>query len=200
MMMSHTINQQWTLKDTVVMAVLGVVYGALYVGFIPVWGLLSGITGPFSLDIIYGVWFMASITAAYIIRKPGVAFTAEVLASLAEIPWGVGGAGALLGGLMQGFACEIPFAATRWRNYSTTVLVLSGMTASVVTMIHNWFLFGYSEFPVAMLATMWSIRLVSGALIAGLGGKAVADGLAATGALRSFPLGRERAARQVGRV
>lgn len=193
-------QRQWTLKDTVVMAVLGVVYGALYVGFVPVWGLLSGIIGPFSLDVIYGVWFMASITAAYIIRKPGVAFTTEVLAALAEIPWGVGGAGALLGGLMQGFACEIPFAATRWRNYSTAVLMASGMTASVFTMVHNWFIFGYNEFPLGMLTAMWLIRLVSGAVIAGIGGKAVADGLAATGALRSFPLGRERAAQKVGRV
>lgn len=193
-------ERRWTLKDTVVMAVLGVVYGALYVGFVPIWGLLSGVIGPFSLDIIYGVWFMASITAAYIIRKPGVAFTAEVLAALAEIPWGVGGAGALLGGVIQGAACEIPFAATRWRNYSTTVLMASGMMASVFTMVHNWFLFGYSEFPPGMLAAMWAVRLVSGALIAGIGGKAVADGLAATGALRSFPLGRERAANQVGQV
>lgn len=198
--MNYEADRRWTLRDTVVMAVLGVVYGALYVGFVPIWGLLSGLIGPFALDLIYGVWFMASITAAYIIRKPGVAFTAEMLAALAEIPWGVGGAGALLGGALQGFACEIPFAATGWRNYSTTVLMASGMMASVFTMVHNWFLFGYNEFPANMLLAMWAVRLVSGALIAGLGGKAVADGLAATGALRSFPLGRERARQQVGRV
>ncbi len=193
--MEHVWNRHWTLRDTVVMAVLGVVYGALYVGFIPVWGLLSGLIGPFALDLIYGVWFMAPVTAAYIIRKPGVAFTTEVLAALAEMPWGVAGAGAIIGGAMQGFACEIPFALTRWRKYSTAVLMASGMAASVITMVHNWFMFGYSEFPVSMLAAMWALRLVSGAVIAGLGGKAVADGLAATGALRSFPLGRERARR-----
>ncbi len=193
-------DQRWTLRDTVVMAVLGVVYGALYVGFVPVWGLLSGIIGPFALDLIYGVWFMASITAAYIIRKPGVAFTTEVLAALAEMPWGVAGAGALIGGVMQGFACEIPFALTRWRRYNTAVLIASGMTASVFTMVHNWFLFGYNEFPVGMLMAMWAVRLLSGALIAGIGGKAVADGLAATGALRSFPLGRERVRQQAGRA
>ena len=193
-------DQRWTLRDTVVMAVLGVVYGALYVGFVPVWGLLSGIIGPFALDLIYGVWFMASITAAYIIRKPGVAFTTEVLAALAEMPWGVAGAGALIGGVMQGFACEIPFALTRWRRYNTAVLIASGMTASVFTMVHNWFLFGYNEFHVGMLMAMWAVRLLSGALIAGIGGKAVADGLAATGALRSFPLGRERVRQQAGRA
>src|SRR5690606_28685989 len=112
--MGHVWNRHWTLRDTVVMAVLGVVYGALYVGFTPVWGLLSGLIGPFALDLSYGVWFMAPVTAAYIIRKPGVAFTTEVLAALAEMPWGVAGAGAIIGGAMQGFACEIPFALTRW--------------------------------------------------------------------------------------
>ena len=193
-------DQRWTLRDTVVMAVLGVVYGALYVGFVPVWGLLSGIIGPFALDLIYGVWFMASITAAYIIRKPGVAFTTEVLAALAEMPWGVAGAGALIGGVMQGFACEIPFALTRWRKYNTAVLMASGMTASVFTMVHNWFLFGYNEFPVGMLTCHVGGAALSGALIAGIGGKAVADGLAATGALRSFPLGRERVRQQAGRA
>lgn len=101
---------------------------------------------------------------------------------------------------MQGFACEIPFALTRWRRYNTAVLIASGMTASVFTMVHNWFLFGYNEFPVGMLMAMWAVRLLSGALIAGIGGKAVADGLAATGALRSFPLGRERVRQQAGRA
>lgn len=198
--MAKANRQGWTLKDTVVIAVLAVTYGALYVGFVPVWALLSGLIGPFALDIIYGVWFMASITAAYIIRKPGVAFAAEFLAAVAEIPWGSAGADVLLGGFVQGLACETAFAATRWRNYRLPVLMLSGMAASVFTFVHNLFLFGYSEFPLPMLAAMLGVRLLSGALIAGVGGKWVADGLAATGALRSFPLGRERAAHAVRRV
>jgi energy-coupling factor transport system substrate-specific component len=48
-----------------------------------------------------------------------------------------------------------------------------------------------------MLLSLLLIRLVSGAVLAGLLGKAIGDGLAATGALSTFPLGREAAQKKV---
>lgn len=193
-------RQGWSLKDTMVIAVLAVAFGALYMVWVPVWAVASGLLGPVGLDLVYGVWYMAAVTAAYIVRKPGVALGAELLAAAAEIPMGApGGVAVLLGGAVQGLGCELVFAATGWRRYSTTVLVLAGMGAAVTSFAHNLVLFGYTRFPPAMLLGMLLVRLASGAILAGLGGKWVADGLAATGALRSFPLGQERAKRAVGR-
>lgn len=194
-------ERSWTLKDTVVIAVLAVAFGALYMAWIPVWGIANGLIGPLALDLVYGVWYMAAITGAYIIRKPGVALGTELMAAAAEIPMGAPtGVAVLLGGLVQGLGSEAVFALTGWKRYSTPVLMLAGMGASVTSFVHNYFLFGYAKFPAAMLLTMLGLRLVSGAVFGGLVGKWVGDGLAATGSLRSFPLGRERAERAVGRV
>jgi energy-coupling factor transport system substrate-specific component len=188
----------WSLKDIMVLCVLGVAFGALYIGGVSLWAVANAVFGPVGLDMVYGIWFTASITAAYIIRKPGIAFGAEMLAALSEILLGTpAGISVILGGVIQGIGCEAIFAATGWKKYSTPVLVLAGMGASVTSFAYNYIAYGYSKFPLMMLAGMLVIRLISGAILAGVLGKFIGDGLAATGALSSSPLGRERAAKSV---
>jgi energy-coupling factor transport system permease protein len=188
----------WSLKDIIVMCVLGVAFGALYIGGVSVWAVANAFFGPIGLDMVYGIWFTASITAAYIIRKPGIALGAEMLAALGEILLGTpAGVGVFIGAAIQGIGCEAIFAATKWKKYNTAVLILAGMGASVTSFIYNYIAYGYSKFPVSMLALMLVIRLVSGAVLSGVLGKLIGDGLAATGALSSFPLGRERAEKRI---
>ena len=50
---------------------------------------------------------------------------------------------------------------------------------------------GYAALATGYVLAMFIIRLISGALIAGLLGKALSDGLAKTGVLSSFALGKE---------
>lgn len=189
----------WSLKDIIVMCVLGVAFGALYMGGVSIWAVANAVFGPIGLDMVYGIWFTASITAAYIIRKPGIAFAAEMLAALGEVLLGTpAGASVFIGAAIQGIGCEVVFAATRWNKYSFPVLILAGMGASVTSFIYNYIAYGYSSFAVTMLIVMLAVRLVSGAVLSGVLGKLIGDGLAATGALSSFPLGRERAEKRVG--
>lgn len=188
----------WTLKDIIVLCVLGVAFGAIYLGGVTIWAFANAAFGPIGLDIVYGIWFTASITGAYIIRKPGVAFGAELMAALGEVILGTpSGIMVFVGAAIQGLGCEAVFAATGWKKYSTPVLMLAGMGASVTSFIYNYFAYGYSKFAFVMLASMLAVRLVSGAVLSGLLGKWIGDGLAATGALSSFPLGRERAKKRV---
>lgn len=190
---------KWSLKDIIVLCVLGVAFGALYLGGVSVWAVANAAFGPIGLDMVYGIWFTASITAAYIIRKPGIAFGAEMLAALGEVLLGApAGVSVFLGAAIQGFGCEAVFAATKWKKYSTPVLIIAGMGASVTSFIYNYIAYGYSSFEIKMLLFMLLIRLISGALLAGVLGKFIGDGLAATGALSSFPLGRERAEKRIG--
>lgn len=188
----------WSLKDIIVLCVLGVAFGALYIGGVSIWAVANAAFGPVGLDMVYGIWFTASITGAYIIRKPGIAFGAEMLAALGEVLLGTpAGVGVFIGAAIQGVGCEAIFAATRWKKYNTVVLIIAGMGASVTSFIYNYAAYGYSKFPISMLTLMLLIRLVSGAVISGLLGKLIGDGLAATGALSSFPLGRERAEKRI---
>jgi energy-coupling factor transport system substrate-specific component len=194
--MSQKLN--WSLKEILVLCVLGVAFGALYLGGVSLWAVANAVLGPIGLDLVYGIWFTASITAAYIIRKPGIAFGAEMLAALGEILLGTpAGVSVFLGAAIQGLGCEAVFAALRWQKYTTPVLILAGMGASVTSFIYNYIAYGYSKFALPMLIFMLTLRLISGALFAGILGKLIGDGLAATGALASFPLGRERAVKRI---
>src|SRR3954469_13690618 len=109
----------WTLRETLIVTVLGAVFAVLYLAWVQVWLIAQAIFGAVTMDVVMGFWFTASIVAAAIIRKPGAAFAAEVLASGVEILLGSpAGLLLLLSGAIQGAGAEVIFAATRWRNYS----------------------------------------------------------------------------------
>ncbi|WP_040982590.1 ECF transporter S component [Oceanobacillus jeddahense] len=190
--------KQWKLKDIVLMSILGVVFGLIYLAFFGVGNVLYGVLtpfglGPLSYELIFGVWFIVSIIAAYIIRKPGVAFTSETIAALTEVLVGsTAGPTLILSGMVQGLGAELGFAVTRWKDYRLRVLILSGMLAATVSFPYAYFMSGYDAYANWLVIAMFITRVISGALIAGLLGKYIADQLAATGALSGYPLGKER--------
>ena len=63
----------WKLREVVVLSVLAVVFGVVYLMFLQVGNVLVGMFGLIGYDLIFGIWFIVSIIAAYIIRKPGAA-------------------------------------------------------------------------------------------------------------------------------
>jgi energy-coupling factor transport system permease protein len=66
------------------------------------------------MDVVMGFWFIVSIIAAAIIRKPGVALVSEVLAAAVQVMLGSpAGLLLLLTGFVQGAGAEVVFAATR---------------------------------------------------------------------------------------
>lgn len=96
-------QRAWTLRETLIIAVLGAVFGVLYLGWVQVWLVLQALFGPVTMDVVMGFWFIVSIIAAAIIRKPGVAIVSEVMAAAVQILMGSpAGLLLLLTGLVQG--------------------------------------------------------------------------------------------------
>lgn len=191
---------KWRFKEIVVMSALSVVFGVVYLVFLPVGKLLVGFFGPIGYDFIFGIWFIVSIVAAYIIRKPGAAFLSETIAAFVEVLIGnATGPILILTGMIQGVGAEAAFAATRWKRYSTWVLMLAGVGSAITSFIYGYFKSGYAVLDTWYVVSMFGVRIVSGAVLAGLLGKAIGDGLAKTGVLSSFALGKEyrRKKRQV---
>ncbi|MGJ9457930.1 ECF transporter S component [Oceanobacillus sp. CF4.6] len=182
----------WRFKEIVVMAALSVVFGVVYLAFLPVGAVLFGFFGPIGYDFIFGIWFIVSIIVAYIIRKPGAAFLSETIAAMIEVLIGNAiGPMLIVTGMVQGIGAEAVFAATRWKNYSTWVLMAAGVGSAVTSFVYGYFMSGYAALAPGYVTAMLIIRMISGALIAGLLGKALSDGLAQTGVLSSFALGKE---------
>lgn len=183
---------KWKLREVVLLSVLAVIFGVVYLAFLQVGNVLFGMFGLIGYDFIFGIWFIVSIIAAYIIRKPGAAFISETVAATIEVLLGNAvGPMLIVTGMIQGLGAEAVFAATRWKNYSTLVLVLAGMGSSVTSFLWGFYVSGFAALSPGYVTAMFTVRLASGAILAGLLGKYISEGLAKTGALSSFPLGKE---------
>ncbi|MCO4851131.1 ECF transporter S component [Bacillus vallismortis] len=184
--------KSWKVKEIVIMSVISIVFAIVYLLFTHFGNVLAGMFGPIAYEPIYGIWFIVSIIAAYMIRKPGAALISEVIAALVECLLGnPSGPMVIVVGIVQGLGAEAVFFATRWKAYSLPVLMLAGMGSSVASFIYDLFVSGYIAYSPGYLLISLMIRLASGALLAGLLGKAVSDSLAYTGVLNGVALGKE---------
>lgn len=183
----------WTQRETVIVAALGIVFAVLYLGWVQLWLLLQAAIGPLSLDLLFGFWCVVSVVAAYIIRKPFVAFGSEVIAAIAEVLTGnPAGLILVLTGIVQGAGAELPFALTRWRNYRLPTLLASGASAAIFSFVYTWIRFSYGTLSPGLLITMLALRVLSGVLLAGLLGKVIGDALYRTGVLSGLAVDADK--------
>ncbi|MCO6388393.1 ECF transporter S component [Aliihoeflea sp. 40Bstr573] len=183
----------WTLREILIVAVLGAVFGILYLAWVQVWLIAQAIFGAVTMDVVMGFWFIVSIIAAAIIRKPGAALLSEVLAALVQVLLGSpAGLLLLVTGLVQGAGAEAVFAATRWKNYRLPVLMLAGVGAAIASFIYTWIRFDYGALAPGLLVTMFVLRCLSGAILGGFAGHFVVEALYKTGVLSGLKIDHER--------
>lgn len=183
----------WTLRENLIVAVLGAVFGVLYLAWVQVWLVAQAIFGAITMDVVMGFWFIVSIIAAAIIRKPGAALFSELLAALVQVLLGSpAGLLLLVTGLVQGAGAEIVFAATGWRNYRLPVLMAAGVGAAIFSFAYTWFRFDYGALAPGLLIAMFVLRCLSGALLAGLLGHLVTEALYRTGVLSGLSIDHAR--------
>ena len=183
----------WKLKEVVLMSVFAVVFAVVYLLFVQVGNIWSGVIGPIAYEWIFGIWFIVSIICAYIIRKPGAALLSETMAAIIEVMIGNAvGPRLIVSGIVQGLGAEVAFAATGYKRYDWWVLCLAGIGSAVFSFAYGFFVSGYAALDPSLLVLMFTLRVMSGAIIAGLGGKYVSDGLLATGSLRGYAISRDK--------
>ena len=191
------------MKDIIMMAILGVVFSAVYLAVFDGGVLLSTLLAPaglgnFSFEIIYGVWFMAATLAAYIIRKPGVALLTEVLASAIELLMGnSGGLTVVLTGVIQGAGAELVFALFRYKKWDLVSMSLAGMMSAVFIFVYELFYLNYIALAPTLLIAQLAVRFISAIVFSGVICKLAGDGLAKTGVVKSYAIGAKA---EVGKV
>lgn len=196
--MASTLDQaparaSWRVVDIVVASVLAVACGVLFW----VWSLANpalsagvSIFAPLS-GLLTGGWLVAAVLGGLVIRKPGAAVFCELVAALVEMVLGSSyGFGALQWGLAQGIAAELVFAAVRYRRFSLPVALLAGAAAGLACGLMDTTFGSAVVWEAGFRALYVGCSIVSGAVIAGLGGWAATRALASTGALTSFAAGR----------
>lgn len=191
----------WRTIDLVTAAMIGVVFGVVYWGWSTSYTALStplgNLFGPL-IGLLGGTWLLAGVVAGLVIRRPGAALFAEVLAAAVSAlignEWGWT---TVLSGVLQGLGVEVALAVFLFRRFTPAVAVLGGVLAAFFEFLYEWHQY-WADQTVGWRVGYAAAFMLSGAVIAGIGGYLLTRGLAATGAIDGLPAGREAAADQLG--
>ena len=182
----------WRTQDFVLLAVIAVVFGAIYWAWLAPYIWVEGLAAQPGAELFFAVWFTSGLLGGYILRRPGAALLAETLTAAAEVLIGApAGPILLITGMMEALGAELVFAATGYRRWGWSTMLIAGVAAAVVAIPWNWFRLGYFALDPTLLVALLGVRLIAGAL-AGGAAKLLGDVIAATGSLNAYALGRER--------
>jgi energy-coupling factor transport system permease protein len=204
----------WRTVDILTVAFLGAALGIAFWG----WGILYN--GPVTalkigyaplMGLFVGPWFLAGVVGGLVVRRPGAALFAEVVAALVSmIPGTEWGATVLVSGILQGLGAELAFAIFGYRLFGVGVAALAGLLSAPLEWLFETVRFPASWADVPLLSVLangggwyaewvWRDKLVylltmgvSGVVLAGVVGWLLVRALAAAGALSAFPAGQER--------
>lgn len=186
----------WRGVDIITAAVLGVACGLLFW----IWNGIGG-AGYSAFDAITpgfgglfnGGWVIAGVIGGVIIRKPGAALFVELLAATVSALIGnQWGPETLYSGIVQGLGAELIFAIFMYRRFSLGIAVLAGMAAGAAEWALELVTSGNYAMTLSYNLIYLACTVLSGAVLAGVVGFFLVRGLAATGALDRFAVGRER--------
>jgi energy-coupling factor transport system substrate-specific component len=185
---------RWRTVDLLTAAVLGVAFGVVFWGWDVLYAALAPLfaAAPFVQSVLGGVWLLPAVVAALVVRRPGAALLAEVVAATVEAllgnQWGFG---TLISGAIQGVGVELAVALFAWRRFGPGVAVLGGVLAAVLEGVYELFAYYAGAWTLPFQVLYVACFAVSGAVVAGLGGWLLVRGLARAGALGAFAAGRD---------
>lgn len=175
----------WRTRDIVVAAVIGVAFGVAFMAANVAWRALDFL-GP-AQNLFYGVWLMPAIVAALVIRKPGAALFAEMVAAglftLLGSQWGPD---TLLSGFVQGAAAEMVFAFTMYRLWTWPVVAVASLASAAAAWIHDWVVW-YPEVAIDAILVIGAFMAVSAVALLPIASILLVRALREAGVLEGFP-------------
>jgi energy-coupling factor transport system permease protein len=188
-------GQQWRTRDIVVAALIGVVFGVVFTAWNTLYAGLAWVPVPIS-DVVYGMWLVPAVLAPVVIRKPGAALFAEMVAAgVSAFLGSQWGPDTLLSGFVQGAAAELVFAFAGYRRWSLPILAIAAVASAVGAWAHDWALY-YKDFAVDVQVLRLGVMAISAIGFAAIGSLALERSLRRAGVLEAF--GRAGPARTGG--
>jgi energy-coupling factor transport system substrate-specific component len=183
-------SARWRTVDIVVVAVLAVAFGVVFWAWSAyVWVWLKPLGEPWEY-VISGMWLMPAVVAPLIVRKPGAALFAELVAAVVSVllgsQWGLD---TLLSGFVQGAGAELVFGFVMYRNFGIIVALIAGAGAGIGEALHDIPVY-FPTYAANLQVGIAGLEILSGAAIAGIGGWLLVRSLRRTGALQAFPQGQ----------
>lgn len=180
---------RWRTVDIVVTAVIAVAFGVVFWA----WGYVWNFAGPLFTAlkpaeyVISGVWLMPAVVAPLIVRKPGAAIYAEMVAAILENVLGsTWGLDVLFSGFVQGAAAEMIFAFALYRSFNLRTALLAAGLAGLGEAMHDILIY-YPTYGIDLQAATIVAAIISGVVIAGAGSWYLVRALHRAGVLQAFP-------------
>jgi energy-coupling factor transport system substrate-specific component len=183
----------WRTRDFIVVAALAVPVGLVW-SF--VWGFIwqpAQAAVPELGQITAGFYMVAAVLCGYVVRKPGAALLGEMLGAIVEIPFIGAGPSLFWVAFLEGLGPELVFLATRYRRYDLPVMLAAGGMGGLFLLLgYSYWVQGWMNLAIGIQALRVALKLIGGAVFAGLAGKLIGDALVPTGVLNNFPIARAR--------
>lgn len=183
----------WSTVEIVSAAVIGVAGGLLLVLTNVLYGPLSTWASAVYLPLegaYTGLYVLPAVLGGLLIRRPGAALFAMLVAAVASMlvgnQWGLQ---TLWYGLAQGLGAENGFALARYRRWGLGAALLAGLGAGAGEALLTIPLF-YAGVDGGQQLARVVLGLASAVAVAGAGSWALTRALAGTGALRALRSGR----------
>lgn len=181
-------DTHWRTRDIVVTAVIGVAFGVVFWAWGLAWAPIEAALGP-ARFLFYAVWLVPAVLAPLIVRKPGAALFAEMLAAaVATLIGSQWGPDTLLSGFVQGAAAELVFAFTLYRAWSFPVLALAAVASAAAAWVHDWVLY-FPEVDLGTMILFGILMAISAVVIVAGGSLFLVRALRQAGVLEGFPGG-----------
>ncbi len=135
-----------TLYEIVSTVIVSVVIGIAMWGWTLVYDVLKIFldSTPFNY-ITSGFWVIPGLLLPFIIRKPGVAMLASIVAAFVQGLISQWGLGAVIYGFLQGAGAEITFACFSYRRFNLLVLSLAGMASGLMSYGYDYLKYDYAK-------------------------------------------------------
>ncbi len=192
---------RWRTIDLLTCAFVGVAFGVAYWAWDLVYGVPSDaltLIFPPLVGLAGGPWLMAGVVGGLIVRRPGAALFAELIAATLEAllgnKWGIA---TMISGVLQGLGAEIAFAILAYASFGLGAAILAGALSAPLEALYEWYAY-WTDWGMGYKVAYLLFFTVSGAVVAGGLGWLLVRGLARAGALNALPPGQEiREARTV---
>ncbi len=182
-------DTHWRTRDIVVTAVIAVAFGVVFWAWGLAWAALDPVfvAVPWAKNLLYAVWLIPAVLAPLIVRKPGAALFAEMVAAAVSTLLGSQwGPDTLLSGFVQGAAAELVFAFTLYRVYTFPVLASAALASAAAAWIHDWALY-YAAVDAGTQILVGVAMGISAVVIVAGGSVLIYRALRSSGVLEGFP-------------
>ena len=182
-----------TIFEMVLTTVVAVALGVSFWG----WTFVYEIAKPFLkvsglAYLLAGFWIFASVLLAQIIRKPGIALVASIIAAFVEsllTHWGIM---SVFWGVVQGLGAEFVFMIFLYKKWDLKIIIIASIVSALFSYVLDYAIYDYKNLSLGFNLVQLFSFLFSSALLAGYFSHNISKRLLKLGLLDQFLIAKNK--------